>query len=379
LVAVFLLLRPLFFVEHPAPITVAILPPSIDPPRQEGAPPWDVVDSFRISLALQRIGHRLPGVRILEAPLGDDWRRPGQAADLLRRLAVDEVIVCRILSHDNGWTADLSREGKQGEIWQRSSTVVAHPEQWPHALADSLWQAYGSPPRRPGLGARFEVEDAGLKRLFDISQAAEMAMGAEQWAPLVAEAETLRRREPQFFEAHLMAVESCLQLGRRRTTVEPTRSASTESASRGSVAVGCLDSARSALEAARLAAPGDLRTFSLGLQLALLTDDVEAIESALASLREVSPGDAELVLGDAAIAWWQGRRPRALAKLQRAVERQPSWELASALILYQQASGDVAAASAGLQQLEQRAGGHAMLTARWRALETEMDSLGGDP
>ncbi len=363
-VAAILLLWPQLRSLPEAPVTVAILPPAIESPPQEGAAPWEPVVGLRLSLTLQRIGHRLPGVRILEAPLGEEWRDASKTPELLLRLAVDEVIVSRIVAHEDGWTANLSRRNRDGEIWQRSSSVVAHPEQWNHALADSLWQAYGSPPRRPGLGPRFEIDAAALRRLSEVARAAEVADGVEQWQRLVDEAQALCRREPQFLEAHLVAVDTCLQLAHRQAVSALPASP-------------CLETARSALKAARLVAPGDLRAFSLELKLALLTEDVKGIEEAVESLRDISPGDPQVALGEATVAWRQGRQGRALSVLRRAVERQPTWDLMAALAKFEHGFGDTTSAVNRCRDLERRAAGTALLTARWQVLEAEMAALGG--
>lgn len=355
-----LLLLPLMKSEEVEPIYVAILPPQLDFPAAEAAAFDPAVVKLQVSLALQRIGHRLPGVRVVEAPLGDAWAGSwgdgAAAARAVERFAVDEVVVSRIAFGDGGWSADLSRRSPSQELWQRSSSVIDRPEQWNHALADSLWQAYDSPPRRSGLGARFELNPGELSSLASRWVRRETVLYDADRRQLLAELQSLRRRVPQFFEIHVATAEAALDICRRRRA--PT----------------CREAAQSSLEAARLVAPGDFRVFALDLRLALLDEDFERTERALEALGQASPGDVELAVGEATLAWQRGRRDEALERLRTAADRQPLWRVLATLARFE-AAAEVAEPSGALDTLRRRAEGDPQLDARWQALRSELAEM----
>lgn len=347
------LIWPLLVAEPPEPVYVAILPPRVEAPAEQLEVINQKVVTLQMSLALQRIGHRIPGVRVVEAPLGDAWA-DSEESSVAERFAVDDVIASRITYRDGDWKVDLSRLSAGEEVWQRSSAVVGQPEQWSHALVDSLWQAYDSLPRRPGLGARFELNHQELEDLAEFSRARQEAISVGEWAALLDDLQAMRRRVPQFFEVHLATAEVSLELCRRLRQEE------------------CLAAARSALDAARLVAPGDLRVYSLDLQLALLAEDAEDIERKMQALADVSPGDVQLSLGEAAVAWQRGHQEEAVEILIHAVDRRPLWNVVASLARYEQGSGASERAAERLEELSHRAGDDPMLTARWKILLADL-------
>lgn len=347
----------------PRTVYVAILPTQVDLEDSHRLAERQDLVSVQGGWTLLRVAHRLPGVRVLEAPLLDaessfSLADPGSVADLCEHLAVDEVVTSRVAFREGGWWVDVWRLGPSQEIWHRASSVGEDPASWRHALADSLWQAYGAPPRRPGLGARFEIDLQELERLVDLAKASQRAVEAEDWEPVLSELQALRRRVPQVFEVHWLAAEAGI------------------SACETSSSEHCLEAATTtlstALSAARLVAPGDLRIVLADLRLALLRGDSEAMEGAAKALRPMSSDDVSLVLVDAELAWQQGKTSRALDLLEEAAVRRADWRLLAALVTYGQQSGQDDRVAVWQSTLRQRAEAHAVSRTRWQRLQRRL-------
>lgn len=366
--------QPMAQPESLSTIYVAILPTEIDLADDHALAERPDLVSMQASWTLLRLAHRLVGVQVLEAPLLMETRFDGASAampsvaasseartgsssiaDLCEHLAVDEVVTSRIAFRDGGWWVDVWRLGPSAEIWHRASSVGDDPASWRHALADSLWQAYGAPTRRPGLGARFEIDQGELERLVDLAKASHDVVELEDWESISNELQALRRRMPQVFEVHWLAAEA----GLLACETFPEASCLETDATHVSAALG----------AARLLAPGDLRIVRADLRRALLDQDPAVLTRAAEALREVSPDDMSLALADAELAWQRGQAAGAVRLLEDAAQQRAGWQTLAALVRYGQQSGQNDLAASWNSALRQRAEAHPVLMPRWQRLQ----------
>jgi tetratricopeptide (TPR) repeat protein/predicted Ser/Thr protein kinase len=289
----------------PEPLRIAVLAPQVTPAGDEKL---GLVASGVLMATLGSLAS-FEGVASLEpAQAGEAAASPVTAA---RAAAADEVLAATVEDQGAlGGRVTLRRiQGNDGRVlWTDSFTVPTEPRDLrllADAVAVHLRRAYPDRRLRAGTPAP-AVRDQDYAELLRIKQRVESG-GSVLPASELARLEDVVRGSPRFLEAHLQVVSVAQNLF--RSTREPLY----------------LERGRQAARAARALAPADPRPLVAGFRIALAGGRLEEAEKLLSQLAPLLQGDSSLQIYSGQLAESRGDLARAIADLESAVRRDPSW------------------------------------------------------
>lgn len=288
-----------------------------------------------VRLALLRTAAALDGIAALSPDLVDPVTpslAAGSPVALARATAVDEVLPSSLDCDAATCRLFLHRVRADGTVaWAEEIELpLDDPRLADTAVGAALRRAY--PERRAAPAAAPAISPADyqaflrLRRRF-LSGAAEADLEGLQ-----AELEQLGRAAPAFPDVHLLAAEVA---GRRfalgREPVALAQALEHVARARGSGA--------------------DPRPLFLHAELALAAGDAAGAETLLDELAAAFPGDPEVLVRRAWLANLRGHGGEALALLEQAVERRPSWDHLFNLARFESEHGRFESARAHLDEL----------------------------
>jgi tetratricopeptide (TPR) repeat protein len=232
-------------------------------------------------------------------------------------------------------------QGSDGHVlWAESFDVPAEPRDL-RLLADAvsvhLRRAYPDRRLRPGT-PELEVRDEDYAELLRSRRRMEAGTVAPQAE--MARLEAVVRGSPRFLEAHLLIASLARPL--MRSTRDPAD----------------LERGRRAARAAQALAPADPRPLVAEVHLALEANQPEEAARLLARLEPLLAGDSQLQVLTGLVAASKGDLPRAIASLESAVRRDPSWRNLFWLADFESRAGRVADARRHLEELLARSPGN---------------------
>lgn len=290
----------------PEPLYVAVLKPrtpeQVD--RERSGPM-----ASGVRLALLRSLRSFEGV----FPLGPEQvdEVSGSVAEVARMLAASEVITSSLECDTEVCSVSLSRvRGQDGSLlWSQSFAVpLDRSTLLPEVVQGHLRKIY-SDRRMRDAGPNLEVREKDyaeflrLFRSFDSKEEAELPVEA-----LLKRLEALRASSPRFLDAYLFEVE--LREYRFRTARDPID----------------LQKASDLLLQARELDPGNPGIAYRQFDVFLLGRQLDRAEEALAELEDLQPGDATLLARRARLLELRGETRQALAAMETAARRLPSWK-----------------------------------------------------
>ncbi len=338
-----------------APLRVLVLQPEVKPAADEtlGLAASGVLASSLSTLAA------FEGMRPLDpGQAGEGTVSPAAAA---RSAAADEALAATVQNlGPAGATVSLRRirESDGSVLWAESFIVptdVKDLRLLADAVAVHLRRAW--PDRRVRAGTpALEVRDQDYAELLRLKRRLEEGRatpGAEDQAAL----DRIVHGSPRFLEARLLAVLTALNLF--SSNRDPDQ----------------LERGRESARVARELAPGDPRTVVSQLWITLAAGQTREARRLLTDLESLSPGDPENRALAGRVAEAEGNLPQAIADLEAAVERSPSWANLYRLADLEMRAGRTAAARRRLEQLLERSPGNLWALGKLGSLEL----LVGDP
>jgi serine/threonine-protein kinase len=320
----------------PQPLRIAVLAPQV---RPGGDGKLDLAASGTLVAVLSTLGS-LEGVAPLDPAQAGNAASPVAAA---RAAAAGEVLAATVEGQGAlGGRVTLRRvQGSDGRVlWTESFDVPIEPRDL-HLLADAvaahLQRAYPDRRLRPGTPA-LEVRDEDYAELLRIKQRIDAGTTVPQAE--LAKLEDIVRGSPRFLEGHLQIV--LLVQSLFRSTRDPTY----------------LERGRRAARAAQALAPADPRPLVSELRLALAANQTEEAARLLTKLEPLLAGDSQLLLLAGLLAESRGDLPRAIASLETAVRRDPSWSNLFRLADLEIKAGHVADGRRHLEELLARSPGN---------------------
>ncbi len=288
-----------------APLRVLVLAPEAKPATDATL---SLAASGVLTSSLSTLGS-LVGVTPLDpTQAGGGAGSPVAAA---RAAAAEEVLAATVEGAGAlGATLSLRRiRGSDGGVlWAERFPVPTDPRELrllADAVAVHLRRGWPERRARPGTPA-LEVRDEDYAELLRLKR----RLGDGRATPDAGDLAALGRivqGSPRFLEARLLAASTALNLF--RSDRDPAQLASGRESSR----------------AARELAPGDPRPLVSQLRLALEAGQPGEARALLAGLERTSPGDPENRALAGQVAEAEGDLPGAIADLEAAVERSPSW------------------------------------------------------
>jgi serine/threonine-protein kinase len=337
----------------PEPLRVAVLKPQVTP---AGDDKLGLAASGVLVASLSTLAS-LEGVAPLDPAQAGGAALPAAVA---RAAAAGEVLAATVEGQGAlGGRVTLRRiQGNDGRVlWTETFTVPTEPRDLrllADAVAVHLRRAY--PDRRLRAGTpELAVRDEDYAELLRIKQRVDS--GTALLEPELARLEAVLRGSPRFLEAHLQVV--ILTQTLYRSTRDPRY----------------LERGREAAGAAQALAPGDPRPLVAGFKLALAGNQPQEAARLLARLAPLLAGDSDLQVLSGMLAETRGDLQRAIADLEAAVRRDPSWANLFRLADLEIKAGRVADARRHLEQLLARNPGNFWGLAKLGDLEL----LVGDP
>jgi tetratricopeptide (TPR) repeat protein len=232
-------------------------------------------------------------------------------------------------------------QGSDGRVlWTESFNVPTEPQDL-RLLADAvsahLRRAWPDRQLREGTPA-LEVRDEDYAELLRIKQRTDAGTALPQAE--LERLETIVRGSPRFLEAHLRLAHMA------RSLLSSTRDRH------------FFERGREAARAAHALAPADPRPLVAELKIALEGHQPEEAARLLTELEPLLAGDSELLVLAGLVAESQGDLPRAIAGLESAVRRDPSWSNLFRLAELEIKAGRVADARRHLEELLARSPGN---------------------
>lgn len=288
------------------PVSVAIPTTELQSAALDEVATHNLGESIR--MALVRALTDLQGVLVLPSDEIDPLA--GTPVEIGHRVAADEVLASKLDCQDSPiCQVTLERVDllKNRIVWAQTFEIASDD---PHALATATIahtrQGYSDRRLRPGaVELRVRAEDyAEFVKLYNRDRSALADVPRED---LLNELEDLRNSSPYFVEVHLLEASIYIrQYGKSRDLEDYRR------------AKALMD------EACRLA-PQDTRAYRLQFRVASKGGDTELARRALDTLRAINPGDPTILTGEAELLEADGKTTEALALIEEAVDRRPSW------------------------------------------------------
>ncbi|MEA2604850.1 MAG: eukaryotic-like serine/threonine-protein kinase [Acidobacteriota bacterium] len=346
--AVYLLSR-----QPPETLRIAVLKPATLP---AGHDELDLAASGVLMAALSTLAS-FEGVAPLDPTQAGTATSPAEAA---RAAAADEVLAATVEGQGAlGGRVTLRRlQGSDGRVlWTESFPVPTEPRDL-RLLADAVavHLRRGYPDRQLRRGTpELAVRDEDYSEFLRIKRRSDL--GTPPVEPDLAQLEEIARRSPRFLEAHLQVANFAQSLF--RSTREPRY----------------LERGRKAARAALALAPGDPRPLVAGFRIAIAGHQPEEAARLLPRLAPLLAGDSDLQVFSGLLAESRGNLGRAIADLESAVQRDPSWANLFRLADLEIKAGRVADARQHLEELLARSPGNLWGLDRLGNLEL----LVGDP
>jgi tetratricopeptide (TPR) repeat protein len=285
LVLAALVLGAVYLTNRPSrePLRIAILEPRI---VRAGGEELDLAASGVLMATLSALAS-LEGVAPLDPQQAGATASPAEAA---RAAAADEVLAATVQV-----------------LWAESFDVPTEPRSLrllADAVATHLRRAYPDRRLRPGA-PELAVRDEDYAELLRIKRRVDR--GEVPMAPELEKLEAVVRGSPRFLEAHLQVVSVTQNLF--RSTRDPRY----------------LERGREAVRAAQSLAPGDPRPLVAGFRIALVDNQPREAARLLSRLEPLLQGDSSLQALSGQLAESEGDLDRAIADLEAAARRDPSW------------------------------------------------------
>jgi serine/threonine-protein kinase len=317
--------------ETPPPLRVAVLTPRTPAGAGEA---FRLAASGALEATLSALGS-LDGIAPLDPTQSSPAASPMEAA---RTAAADEVLVLALEPQGaQGARVSLRRvQGRDGRVlWAGSFPVpVSNEDRDLRLLADAiavhLRRAWPERSLRPGTTA-LEVDDRDYAELLRIK--ARFERGNSPLEPELDRLEKVVKGSPRFLEGHLLAAYVANSLF---TSSHDPR---------------YLERGLQAARAARELAPADPRPLVALFQAALPGHRIHEARQALAELTAITPGDPQLHVLAGKLAESQGDLKQAVAELDAAVQRVPSWSNLFRLADLEIKAGQIAGARGHLEEL----------------------------
>ncbi|HKH44363.1 MAG TPA: protein kinase [Thermoanaerobaculia bacterium] len=320
----------------PEPLRIAVLAPRVTPAGDEKL---DLAASGVLVAALSTLTS-LEGLAPLDPTQVGPAASPVAAA---RAAAAGEVLAATVEGQGAlGGRVTLRRvQGSDGRVlWTESFSVPTEPRDL-RLLADAvtahLRRAYPDRSLRAGTPA-LAVRDEDYAELLRIKRRIDEGTAVPQ-----AELEKLEgivRESPRFLEAHLQIVYLAQNLF--RSTHDSVY----------------LERGRRAARAAQALAPADSRPLMAELHIALAANQPEEAARLLTRIEPLLAGDSQLQVLAGLLAESQGDLPRAIASLESAARRDPSWSNLYRLADVENKAGRIADARRHLEELIARSPGN---------------------
>jgi serine/threonine-protein kinase len=287
----------------PEPLRVAVLEPRV---TRAGNEDLDLAASGVLMSSLSALSS-LEGVAPLDPQQAGAAVSPVEAA---RAAAADEVLAATVEGQGTlGARVSLRRiHGSDGRVlWAESFNVPTEPGDLrllADAVAVHLRRAYTDRRLRPGT-PELDVRDGDYTEVLRIKRRIES--GTVPLAPELTKLETVIEGSPRFLEAHLQVVSLAQSLF--RSTREPRY----------------LERGREAARSAQALVPADPRPLVAGFKIALAGNQPREAARLLSQLEPLLQGDSSFQVLSSQLAESQGDLERAIADLESAVRRNPSW------------------------------------------------------
>jgi serine/threonine protein kinase/tetratricopeptide (TPR) repeat protein len=333
LVAVVLILRE----RHPPePLRIAVLAPHVTPGGDEKL---NLAASGVLVATLSTLA-AFEGVAPLDPAQAGNAATPVTAA---RAAAADEVLAATVERQGAlGGRVTLRRihESDGRVLWVESFSVPTEPRDLrllAEAVSAHLRRAY--PDRRLRAGTpTLEIRDSDYAELLRIKQRVDAGTALPQQE--LERLEGIVRGSPRFLEAHLQVAAVAQSLFRS------TRDSR------------YLERGREAARAARALAPADPQPLISEFKIALAGKQPEEAVRLLSQLEPLLAGDSSLLVLSGLLAESQGDLPRAVAALESASRRDPSWSNLFWLADLELKAGRIADARRHLEELLARSPGN---------------------
>ncbi len=313
------------------PLRVAVLAPQVS---KDSGEDFRLAASGALEASLSALGS-LDGVSPLEPAQSGQAVSPMDAA---RTAAADEVLALALEPQGPaGARMSIRRiQGRDGRVlWAGSLPVpIGGQDRDLRLLADAvavqLRRAYPERSLHPGTPA-LEVNDRDYAELLRIKE--RIDRGNVPQEPELDRLDKIVRSSPRFLEGHLLvaSIASSLFISTR----DPHY----------------LERALQAAHTARELAPGDPRPLAALVVADLPGHRTDEARKALAELTAINPGDPQIHVLAGKLADSEGDLKRAIAELEAAVARAPSWKNLFLLADLEIKAGRIADARRHLEQL----------------------------
>lgn len=266
------------------------------------------------------------------AELGTDAKN---AVDAARVTAADEVMSVSLSPMGREWNVSLRRlEGRSGSVKWNESFAVPRDDPWTLDAAIRTHLPRGFPRHRRSDASSPQIDREGYEEYLRLLRTyAGRGGGTISRDQLLPRLERLASRSPRFADAHLLLGREYLSqfIVDRRPEL--------------------LTSAFAAAERAHTMAPWDARPLMLLADCSFRSQDLSQVERWIAALRELEPGNTEIMIREGKLAERRGDADRAHRLMLLAFQRRGSQANLRALADLEVRIGRIAEARSHLHEL----------------------------
>jgi tetratricopeptide (TPR) repeat protein/predicted Ser/Thr protein kinase len=282
----------------------------------------------------------------------------GSAREVAKAVSADEVVGTQLDCTPEACRVSLSRSlGRDGSVLWAESFEVPTDDFYLIAGAVENQIRRGYEDRRPRKGtAELAASSQDLRRFLELRRTFDSRRGGD-FASTLDELAMLRGRSPRFLDVYLLEAEVA------RYKFHFSRDAR--------------DLARAVdlMRQARSLAPGDPQPLLLFIDVALAGGQLDEAGEALQQLERMVPGDVRVLERQADLLNAQGKPEEALAVLDTATRRHPSWKRLARLARLEKQTGRIADARGHLQELLSNSPGNV----EGLSLLAQLELSSGDP
>ena len=335
------------------PLYVAVLQPEISA-KGGGIEPSLLTSGVRVAL--------VRGLVALEGISPKSFEEvdavAGSPRDVARAVSADEVVGTQLDCNPEACRVSLSRSlGRDGSVLWAESFEVPTDDFYLIAGAVENQIRRGYDDRRPREGtAELAASNEDLRRFLELRRTFDSRQEGNL-SPILDDLATLRGRSPRFLEAYLLEAEVARY--KFHFSRDPR------------------DLARAVdlMRQARSLAPGDPQPLLLFIDVSLAAGQLDEAGEALQQLGRMVPGDVRVLERQADLLNAQGKPEEALAVLETATRRHPSWKRLARLARLEKQTGRIDDARGHLQELLRNSPGNV----EGLSLLAQLELSSGDP
>ncbi|HYO15695.1 MAG TPA: tetratricopeptide repeat protein, partial [Thermoanaerobaculia bacterium] len=282
----------------------------------------------------------------------------GSPRDVARAVSADEVVGTQLDCNPGACRVSLSRSlGRDGSVLWAESFEVPTDDFYLIAGAVENQIRRGYDDRRPREGtAELAASSEDLRRFLELRRTFDSRQEGNL-SPILDDLATLRGRSPRFLEAYLLEAEVARY--KFHFSRDPRD----------------LARAFDLMIQARQLAPGDPQPLLILVDVALAGGRLDDARQALQELERIVPGDVRVLERQAELLNARGKPEEALALLENAARRHPSWKRLARLARLERQMGKIDDARKHLQQLLRNSPGNV----EGLSLLAQIELSSGDP